>query len=121
MFKLVCEQQNKILLNMTKDSESKTHMGKLTNEVKGIKEMLEHHEKNKTKFKAIVITIFSICLIIFVLLWLSPPKLTPEESALIMKIPKHPKDLQNILIVIERYNKDNQVWVTSIWVYLYVL
>lgn len=105
----------------TDQPEAKSQMGKLTTEVGGIKEMLEHHEKNKTKFKIIVMTIFTIGIVCFITLWLSAPKLTQEERNTILKIPKGPQDLSNILKVVERYNTDNQAWVTSIWVYLYVL
>ena len=103
------------------NQEAKTDKGKLTNEIKGVKEMLEHHEKNKTKFKIIIMTIFSIGAIFLICLWLSAPKITEEERSSIMKIPKGPQDLANILKVVERYNKDNQGWVTSIWMGLYIL
>jgi hypothetical protein len=89
------------------EAEIKTKMGKLTTEVDGIKEMLVHHEKNKAKFKVIVLTIFSIGIVCLAYLWCSAPKLTEQERGTMLRFPRRPKDLAVILKVIERYNIDN--------------
>lgn len=100
--------------------EPKSDLGKLEQSVKGVKEMMAHHEKNKTKFKIILGTIFTVGVICFGVIWTSAPKLTEAEQS-VLKFPRTPSDLQGILSVVLRYNNDNRVWVTSIWVYLYVL
>lgn len=103
---------------MTKDSSK---VNKLKSKVSGITEMLEYHEKNKARFKMIVLAIFSTGFLCFLFLWMSAPELTQEDKNSILKIPKTPADLSEILGVIERYNKENSWWVTSIWTYLYIL
>ena len=87
--------------------EPKSNLGKLEQSVKGVREMMLHHEKNKTKFKIILASVFTFGLICFGLLWSSAPKLTEAEKLLVLKFPRSPSDLSNILKVIERYNADN--------------
>jgi hypothetical protein len=66
-------------------------------------------------------SIFTAGILCFVLLWVNAPPITAEEKKTILTIPNSPQDLSNTLKVLDRYNQDHQLYVTSIWVYLYIL
>lgn len=103
------------------ENNPKTQKEKLTSEIKGIKEMLEYHEKNKMKFRIIMISIFAIAAFLFCILVYKAPPITPDEKLILFRVPGGPSDLKEVLSVLNRYNKDHKFWVTAMWVYLYIL
>jgi len=106
---------------MNKTEEPKSQMEKLQHEVKGVKEMLEHHEKNKGFYKIMMITIVVCGTAGFLFLFLSSPPITQQEKLVMYRFPRSPKELAQMLNVIEKYKEDNFYSTLAIWSYLYIM